>query len=167
MSMENNLLVFGTKNFNNSLIEVKEYLHFSLIFYDNQHLSESSIKKINSILVDGEVCNDSDVLDLINKIKNKPVLLLKNKNSLNTIKLFYNDVILLPSSLIEISNKLTDLIISRKFNQNSAIKIKEYVVDKNERKLKKKTYQLLFRKKKYNLLNYYLMKKNHYLKVLF
>jgi len=158
--MENNLLVFGTKNFNNSLIEVKEYLHFSLVFHDNQYLSESSIKKINFVLVDGEVCNDSDVLDLINKIKDKPVLLLKNKNSLNTIKLFYNNVILLPSSLIEISNKITDLIISRKFNHNSAIKIKEYVVDKNERKLKKKNLSITLSEKEIQLIELLFNEKN-------
>ena len=32
--MQNNLLIFGSKNFNNSLNEIKEYLNFSLVFYN-------------------------------------------------------------------------------------------------------------------------------------
>ena len=31
--MQNNLLVFGTKNFNNLLYEIKDYLDFSLFFF--------------------------------------------------------------------------------------------------------------------------------------
>ena len=135
--MKNNLLIFGTKNFNNSFNEIKEYLNFSLVFYSKDYLLESSISKINSVLVDSEVCSDIEILNSINMIKNKPTLLLKKKNYSNSIKLIYDDVVNLPSSIIEISNKITNLITSKKFNQNSSIKIKEYVIDKNERKLKK------------------------------
>ena len=59
--MKNSLLVFGTKNFNNSLNEIKEYLNFSLIFYDKNTYSELLFPKINSLLVDSEICNDIDV----------------------------------------------------------------------------------------------------------
>jgi DNA-binding response OmpR family regulator len=44
---------------------------------------------------------------------------------------------MLPLSLIEISNKISNLIIVKKFNQNSSIKIKEYTIDKNEKKMKR------------------------------
>ena len=69
--MKNNLLVFGTKNFNNSLNEVKEYLNFSLVFYDKNTFSELSPMTYNSLLVDADVLNDSDIFHLINKIKKK------------------------------------------------------------------------------------------------
>ena len=36
--MTNTLLVFGSKNFNNSLDEIKEYLDFSLIFFNDNIL---------------------------------------------------------------------------------------------------------------------------------
>ena len=77
--MKNNLLIFGTKNFNNSFNEIKEYLNFSLVFYSKDYLLESSISKINSVLVDSEVCSDIEILNSINMIKNKPTLLLKKK----------------------------------------------------------------------------------------
>ena len=78
--MENNLLVFGTKNFNNSLSEIKEYLNFPLVFFNKNDLSESSTTKINFVIVDSDVCNDIDIVRSIKKIKNKPLLLLKKKN---------------------------------------------------------------------------------------
>ena len=81
--MKNNLLIFGTKNFNDSLNEIKEYLNFSLVFYSKDYLLESSISKINSVLIDIDVCSDLEILDSINMIKNKPTLLLKRKNYSN------------------------------------------------------------------------------------
>jgi DNA-binding response OmpR family regulator len=140
--MKNSILVLGTKNLNNSLSEIKEYLNFTLVFYDKISFLEPSIKKINSVLVDSEICNEVDILYLVRKLKNKPILLLKKKNFFDTIKIDYSDDIILPSSPLEISNRVTNLIIAKKFNQNSFLRVKEYVVDKNERKLKKENLSI-------------------------
>jgi len=140
--MKNSILVLGTKNLNNSLSEIKEYLNFTLVFYDKISFLEPSIKTINSVLVDSEICNEVDILYLVRKLKNKPILLLKKKNFFDTIKIDYSDDIILPSSPLEISNRVTNLIIAKKFNQNSFLKVKEYVVDKNERKLKKENLSI-------------------------
>ena len=167
--MKNNLLIFGTKNFNNSFNEIKEYLNFSLVFYSKDYLLESSISKINSVLIDIDVCSDLEILDSINMIKNKPTLLLKRKNYSNPIKLVYNDVINLPSSLIEISNKITNLITSKKFIQNSSFKIKYYIIDKNERKLKKEKMSMIVTEREIQLIELLFnekkpLSKNHILK---
>jgi len=140
--MKNSILVLGTKNLNNSLSEIKEYLNFTLVFYDKISFLEPSIKTINSVLVDSEICNEVDILYLVRKLKNKPILLLKKKNFFDTIKIDYSDDIILPSSPLEISNRVTNLIIAKKFNQNSFLRVKEYVVDKNERKLKKENLSI-------------------------
>ena len=71
--MNNSLLIFGTKNFNNSFEEIKEYLDFTLVFFNKESFSESSIAPIKILLVDSDVCNDKDVINLINNIKNKPL----------------------------------------------------------------------------------------------
>ena len=150
--MKNSLLVFGTKNFNNSLSEIKEYLNFPLVFFNKNDLSESSTTKINFVIVDSDVCNDIDIVRSIKKIKNKPLLLLKKKYYLNTVKLTYDDVIILPSSLIEISNKIISLITSKKFNQNSFVKIKEYAIDQNERKLKQENLSMTITEREIQLI---------------
>ena len=37
--------------------------------------------------------------------------------------------------LLDFNSRIVNLITSKKFNQNSSIKIKEYIIDKNEKKL--------------------------------
>ena len=61
-------------------------------------------------------------------------------------------MIILPSSLIEISNKIISLITSKKFNQNSFVKIKEYAIDKNERKLKKENLSMTITEREIQLI---------------
>jgi DNA-binding response OmpR family regulator len=158
--MKNNLLVFGNQNFNNSLNEIKEDLNFSLVFYDKNTFSELSIGIIDLLFVDAEVCKNTDILSIINKIKDKPLLLLKGSSDTSVNKLICDDLCILPLSLADISNKVINLITVKKFNQNSSVKINEYIIDKNERKLKKKNLsititereiqliELLFREKK-------------------
>ena len=150
--MKNSLLVFGTKNFNNSLNEIKEYLNFSLIFYDKNTYSELLFPKINSLLVDSEICNDVDVLSSINKIKNKPILLLKRNDTNSINKLAFDFTINLPLSLFEFSYSIENLISVKKFNSNSSIKIKEYLVDKNERKLKKNNLSIAITEREIQLI---------------
>ena len=135
--MKNSLLIFGTKNFNNSLNEIKEYFNFSLSFYDKNTFSKTILNTLDSVLVDSESCKNVDVLNLVNQIKNKPILFLKNQTSSNFNKPVYDDILHLPSSLTEISDKIINLITVKKFNLNSFIKIKDYIIDKNEKKLKK------------------------------
>jgi|TARA_B100000795_G_scaffold229909_1_gene187146 DNA-binding response OmpR family regulator len=158
--MKNNLLVFGNQNFNNSLNEIKEDLNLSLVFYDKNTFSELSIGIIDLLFVDAEVCKNTDILSIINKIKDKPLLLLKGSSDTSVNKLICDDLCILPLSLADISNKVINLITVKKFNQNSSVKINEYIIDKNERKLKKKNLsititereiqliELLFREKK-------------------
>ena len=150
--MKNSLLVFGTKNFNNSLNEIKEYLNFSLIFYDKNTYSELLFPKINSLLVDSEICNDIDILSSINKIKNKPILLLKRNDTNSIYKLSFDFTINLPLSLFDFSYSIENLISVKKFNSNSSIKIKEYLVDKNERKLKKNNLSLAITEREIQLI---------------
>ncbi len=57
--MNSKLLIFGSKNFNNSINEVKEYLNFSLSFFDFETKSYSTDPSISAIIV------DSQALDLV------------------------------------------------------------------------------------------------------
>ena len=130
--MNSKLLIFGSKNFNNSINEVREYLNFSLSFFDFTTKSYLIDPSISAILVDSQVL-DIDCLAIINKINNKPILLLETLA--NSKKCNYNDKILLPTSLYDLVNKITKIITTFKFSINSSLKIKKYILDKNEKKL--------------------------------
>ena len=131
--MKNNILVFGTKNFNNSLNEIKNCLNFSLTFFNEAVLLDDIIPTTKALLIDGDVCNDPKNLILINSIINKPILLVVKPEFKS--KCNHNDKIFLPLIISDFNSRLVSLIISDKFNQNSSIKIKEYIIDKNEKKL--------------------------------
>jgi len=135
--MKNNILVFGTKNFNNSLNEIKEYLNCTLVFFNTNSFTTLLSQKFTYILLDIDVCNDAQIIQVINSIDNKSILLLNNLESSNICKFVCAETITLPVSLSELSNQIMNLIISKEFSQNSSVKIKSYEVDKNERKLKK------------------------------
>tara|TARA_B100000780_G_scaffold278188_1_gene250918 strand:- start:2132 stop:2782 length:651 start_codon:yes stop_codon:yes gene_type:complete len=135
--MKNSLLIFGTKNFNNSFNEIKEYLDFTLIFFEKASFSESSIASIKILLVDSDVCHELTVINLITKLKNKPLLLFEKKNYSKGHNLNCSGKISLPSNLIQIRQSISSLIMSTKFIENSSIDIKDYKIDKNKRILQK------------------------------
>ena len=133
--MKNNLLVFATKNFKNSLNEIKQYLDFSLTFFNDDTLFNTIIPHINALLIDGEICNDVENLSVINSIKNKPILLIEKEVILKNCN--YTSKITFPVTLSDLNSRILNLIASDKFNRNSSLKIKDYIIDKNEKKLKK------------------------------
>ncbi len=133
--MKNSLLVFGTKNFNNSLNEIKEYLNFSLVFFNDNTLFKDRISNISALLIDSEVLNSEKNLNLINSVNNKPTLLIEKPGFLK--KYNYTDKVSSPLTLSDFNTRIITLITSSKFNKNSSLKIKEYIIDKNEKKIKK------------------------------
>ena len=130
--MNSKLLIFGSKNFKNSINEVKEYLNFSLSFFDFATKSYSIDSSISAIIVDSQALDLVKVSE-INKIHNKPIVLLETL--VNNKKCNYNDKILLPTSLDDLTNRITNIITAFKFSNNSALKINKYILDKNEKKL--------------------------------
>ena len=97
---------------------------------------------VKCILVDSEICNDQEIILSINNFKNKPIILLEKHNISYPVKFSVSDIIIFPVNLIEFSNKISNTIVSKKFNQNSSIKIKEYIINKNERRLSKGNFSI-------------------------
>jgi hypothetical protein len=133
--MKNSLLVFGTEHFNSSLNEIKEYLDFSLTFFNVDTIFDNKISYINALLIDSEASINERNISLINNINNKPILLIEKQGFVK--KCNYTDKIFFPLILSDFNTRVVNLISFEKFNQNSSLRIKEYIIDKNEKKLKK------------------------------
>ena len=156
--MNQELLIFGSKNFNNSIKEIKENLDFSIIFFDfNKPLLNIS-DSVAGIIVDNQVCKNKNNLKIINKFINRPILLLADIHSSDQ-NIFYNKI-LIPISLLDLKSKILNIVASSKFILNSSVIIKNYILNKNEKKLSKlnslislterevQLIELLFREKK-------------------
>ena len=131
-----NILVFGTQNFNNSLDEIKEDLGFSFTYFNQEKTKDPIDESISGVVVDSQICVDQNILLIINKIFNKPILLLESHSFTSQCK--YDDKNLLPINFSELESKIKNLIIAFKFNKNSSVEIKNFILDKNEKKLKKR-----------------------------
>ena len=119
--MNSKLLIFGSKNFNNSINEVKGYLDFSLSFFDFTTKSYIIDSSVSAIVVDSQIL-DNDNLNVINQIYNKPILLLETLTNIKNCNC--NDKILLPTSLVDFKSKIIKVITAFKFSINSTLKIK-------------------------------------------
>jgi hypothetical protein len=102
------LLVFGSKNFNNSIQEIKENLGYSIIFFDFLNPLSNISSSISGVIVDSQVCNDKNYLKIINKFNNKPIILIQFLGTPQQDN--FDNKILLPISFQDLKNKITNTI---------------------------------------------------------
>ena len=145
----------GTKEFNNSLNEIKDFLDFNIVFIDN--LSKDLISdKYSSLLIDSDFLSDIAV-KYLNTIDNKPKLLISSSKSFTKFK--YTENIPRPINIYDINKKIIKLDSQKRFIYNSTIKIKDYILDKNEKKLKKNSAFIIITEKEIQLLELLFKKK--------
>ena len=78
-------------------------------------------------------------------------MLIAHSNECDGYK--YTGKINCPFNLNDLNNKITLLLSSSKFNKNSTIKIKEYILDKNEKKLRKGSSYITLTEREIQLLD--------------
>ena len=132
-------LCLGENDFNNSLNELKEHLNFNLSFLqDNSLINDSD--KFDLILIHESILKDKNISKSINKINITKVLIGKSKYS-SSFK--YDEQINLPVDVNELNKKVIELNTKKKFSLNSSVQIKNYILDKNEKKLKKNNLSIV------------------------
>ena len=145
----------GTQDFSNSLEEIKDFFDFKLTFKEND-IDQSIIDKYNCVIIDDSIEKKESVLKHLNNT-NVSKLAIVNKES--EIKFRYDEKIFKPLSIIDLNKKIIDLNTKKKFFTNSSIKIKSYILDKNEKKLKKEKLFITITEKEIQLLELLFNKK--------
>ena len=129
-----NIACFCNKNFTNALVELKTFFGFNLILYES--LKEFKNENINAVLFDYE--NSKKILSLN---INKPKIYIQEKNKIN-IEKKPEVIIKLPLNILQFNQEIINICKKFEFNNNSLINIKNYILDKNERILKKNNISL-------------------------
>ena len=142
-----NVLVFGDNDFINSLEELKEYFKFNLVIEESNQLIEN-FNKYDVLLVHQNYKNFS-------KLNHMKIYVSEAGHNENN----HSPNLKLPTSIYEINKKITDLIVKKKYLSNSSIDIKGYLLDKNEKKLKKDGNFIIITEKEIQLLELFLSKK--------
>jgi hypothetical protein len=140
-----NVLILGPKSFTSTLNELKPFLKFNLHFdvfdinYDVIIFHSSALKLKKETLF----------LESANALKICAVSKAEKKDK--------NEVCLeLPTSIKEINSIVENTLAKNIFNKNSSIKIKEYLLNKNEKKLIKEKNYIILTEKEIQLLDLFL-----------
>ena len=150
--MKSNILVLGSNNFNKSMKELEQKLELNLIIYNLTDTSLQSDYNSKILLLEREFMTNNKINLSSFKDFDLPILLVSNLNNFDYKNIPYNDVINLPLNISDLKKKIIDLIAAYKFNINSSIKIKNYLIDKNSREMKNQMGLLNLTEKEINLL---------------
>jgi DNA-binding response OmpR family regulator len=83
---------------------------------------------------------------------NLPLILISKNSNNNFLKKDFSETIKIPFTIIYFKKKLISLIAKNEFRKNSFIQLNEYIIDKNERKIKKNNLELYLSEKEINFL---------------
>ena len=155
---KNIILAFGNKEFNNSLTELKNYLSFNLITVDNIK-DIDPIENYQGIIIHEDALKDKKLIDIIkNETINK--IVFHNTKKVNVDQNI--EKLALPTSVEQINKIVLNNIIKKKFKINSSLKINNYKLDKNSRRLIKNDISLELTEKEIELIE--LLKKKSFTK---
>jgi len=145
---KNIILAFGNKEFNNSLIELKNYLSFNLKTVDDIK-DIDPIENYQGIIIHEDALKDKTLIDIIkNETINK--IVFHNTKKVNVDQNV--EKLALPTSVDQINKIVLNNIIKKKFKTNSSLKINNYILDKNSRKLIKNDISLELTEKEIELI---------------
>ena len=148
-----NILILGPESFFTTLSELKNFLKFNLI-YNKSNLSEIK-KNLHGFICYEESFKNEKIENIFNSIDCFKILATRKKKI--DLKNF-DHILMLPTSVKEINNLIDRSDVKRRFNKNSSIKIKSYLLDKNEKKLRKENKFIVLTEKEIRLLEILLEK---------
>tara|TARA_Y100000992_G_scaffold223453_1_gene155400 strand:- start:1452 stop:2075 length:624 start_codon:yes stop_codon:yes gene_type:complete len=127
-----NVLSFGPEKFNTSLEELKDFFSFNLRLNSKSPKNEL-LQNFDILIVHEDIFKEhAGALNLIKKIDKIKIVIL-NPNSKPVEQ--FNSNLYLPLNIKDINGIIENLIAKKNFSKNSSIRIKEYMLNKNEKKL--------------------------------
>ena len=140
-----NVLILGSSSFISTLNELKGFLKFNPIL-------EKSNNNINIILFHTDALKDKNQKELIERKKVIKICAGTKQNITNN----YDASLELPATLKEINAIIENTAAKKKFNKNSSIEVKNYFLDKNEKKLSKLEDFIILTEKEIQLIELFL-----------
>ena len=126
-----NVACFCNENFTKSLEEIKSFFGFNLIS-KNINSKDLIDGKFNAIIMESDNNKKVSLQDIM-----VPKILIQKNNKSNKPKDDFSLIVKLPLNIVKFNQDVIDICKKHEFNKNSLIKIKNYILDKNTRVLKK------------------------------
>ena len=144
--------VFGNKIFFEIISEIKLFSKFEIKHYEDLDLCLKDSAKENQLVV--FFINTLDKISF-NKIKINSfpqILIAEPSISINKMQGELKEILKIPFTVLDFEKKIISLIAKNEFKKNSLIHLSGYVIDKNERKIKKNNLELQLSEKEINFL---------------
>ena len=139
--------IFANKIFFDIINEIKLFSKFKIKHYEDLDLCVKEAEKENQLVV--------FFINPLNKIKinNFPSILI-SKSSKPISRLFgdFNEQLNMPFTILDFKKKIVSLIAKNEFKKNSLIRLSGYIIDKNERRIKRNNLELQLSEKEVNFL---------------
>tara|TARA_B100000959_G_C14880037_1_gene582116 strand:+ start:172 stop:798 length:627 start_codon:yes stop_codon:yes gene_type:complete len=148
--------IFGSKIFSEILEEINLFSKFQLKYYDDLDLCLKDVQKGNQLVVFfskpslGKIVMNNFPSILITKS------LQQKSGNLNNLQVELK----MPFKILDFEKKVISLFAKNQFKKNSIINLNGYIIDKNERKLKKNNLEIQLSEKEINFLILFSENKN-------
>jgi hypothetical protein len=149
-----NVLILGPESFVLTLDELKPYLKFN-IFKEFNNQSNVKVNKYDVLLFHKKALENKHNNHIIKSNSLTKILATGNFDSPN----LYDGILKLPTTLDEVNSVIESSVAKKVFNKNSSIKIKDFLLDKNEKKLIKDDSFIILTEKEIQLLELFLESK--------
>jgi len=144
--------IFGNKIFSEILNEMKLFSKYKVKYYDDIDLCVKDAEKNNQFVVFFVSKVNKNFFSEIKK-KTFPLILVGQSSDLKTIEFGEIESKLnMPFTILDFNKKIITVVAKNEFKKNSLINLKEYVIDKNERKIKKNNLELQLSEKEISFL---------------
>jgi hypothetical protein len=144
--------IFGNKIFLEIINEIKLFSKFKIQYYENLGLCVQDAEKYNSLVIFFVKKKDINYFSK-KKIYNFPSILITESSTPKSI--FSSELreqLYIPFSILEFERKVISLIAKNEFRKNSLIRLVDYTIDKNGRKIMKNNLELKLSEKEINFL---------------
>ncbi len=139
--------IFANKIFFEIIKEIKLFSQFKIKHYEDLDLCVKEAEKENQLVV-----FFNNPLNKI-KINNFPsILIVKPSKAISRLFGDFNEQLNMPFTILDFKKKIVSLIAKNEFKKNSLIRLSGYIIDKNERKIKRNNLELKLSEKEVNFL---------------
>ena len=145
--------IFGNKILLEIISEIKLFSKFKIKHYEDLDSCVNDAKKQDQLIIFFiNKLNKNFFLKKI-KINNFPLILITESSiPKNMLSGELREQLKMPFTILELEKKIISLIARNEFKKNSLIHLGGYIIDKNERKIKKNHLELYLSEKEINFL---------------
>ncbi len=148
INKKNIILALGNKEFNNSLLEVKKHFNFNLETIDTFEVNKL-LEEFQGLMIHEDALKEDKFAKLLKSTNVNKVIFHKSKK---IDGLDHIDKLSIPASFNQINEVVVNNIVRKKFKTNSSLKINNYNLNKNTRKLSKDKVSLELTEKEIELI---------------